>query len=201
MNEENFEKALVLHAVKKIPVQNWINDRNQFLKPRVEPDQEFALDCIVWSLFAYSNETTSLRNVDYRGKVYQIKNNFFPFLIDIVKKWNIKDPDFILQLGNDQDRYVANWLKQKKLSVEAQMVYEKGKEVYQEFYSNLNRMRTHYLKIASWDAGWYQIRRCLSDHNIGVDIIEELKHLNQAIADKILFKIEEFGFLDKDEVY
>ena len=31
--EENFEKALTLHAVKKIPKQTWLKDRNQFLIP------------------------------------------------------------------------------------------------------------------------------------------------------------------------
>ena len=69
------------------------------------------------------------------------------------------------------------------------------------FYSNLNQMATHKLKISNWDSGWYQIRRCLTEHNIGIDKIEELKRLNVNLANKILPKIEEYGFLDKDEVY
>jgi hypothetical protein len=50
--KENFEKALTLHAVRKIPKQTWLNDRNQFLIPQTEPTKEFLNDCVVWSLFA-----------------------------------------------------------------------------------------------------------------------------------------------------
>jgi hypothetical protein len=59
----NFEKALTLHAVKKIPKQTWLNDRNQFLIPHTEPGKEFTNDCVVWSLFSSSNETTALKNI------------------------------------------------------------------------------------------------------------------------------------------
>ena len=201
VNHEIFEKSLILHAIRKIPKPTWLNDRNQFLKPNIEPNLEFTIDCIVWSLFSISNQTTALKNVQYQGKTYQIKNNFFPFTIETIIKWEIRDADFKLQIGNDEDRFVAKWLKGKKLSIEAKDVLEKGKEVYKEFYANLNNMATHRLKIDSWDAGWYQIRRCMIDHNIGTDKIEELKELNLKLANKILPKIEEYGFLDKDEVY
>ena len=80
-------------------------------------------------------------------------------------------------------------------------VIEKAKVVYQLFYSNLNQMSTIKWKIDSWDAGWYQIRRCLAEHNLASDEIKELSKANEQLANKILPKIEEFGFLDKDEVY
>ncbi|NQT64833.1 MAG: hypothetical protein HQ554_01495 [FCB group bacterium] len=201
VNHEIFEKSLILHAVRKIPKPTWLNDRNQFLKPRIEPDTEFAIDCIIWSLFSSSNETTALKNVQYQDQEFQIKNNFFPFTIETIKNWKIKDADFKLQIGNDEDRFVATWLKGKQLSIEAKDVFEKGEEVYKEFYANLHNMTTHKLKIDSWDAGWYQIRRCMADHNIGNDVIIELKELNQKLANKILPKIYKYGFLDKDEVY
>ena len=201
INEGIFEKSLILHAVRKIPKANWLNDRNQFLKPRIEPDTEFANDCIIWSLFSNSNQTTSLKNVKYEGKIFQIKNNFFPYKLDEIKRWEIKDPDFKLQMSTDTDRFVAAWLKNKKLSNAASQVFENAKEVYKLFYSSLNTLATHKLKIETWDAGWYQIRRCMTDSNIGIDLINELKQLNQILADKIFPKIEMYGFLDKDEVY
>jgi len=43
------------HAVKKIPKPTWLNDRNQFLIPLTELSKEFINDCIIWSLFSYSN--------------------------------------------------------------------------------------------------------------------------------------------------
>jgi hypothetical protein len=201
VTKEIFEKSLILHAVRKIPTATWLNDRNQFLKPRVEPNEEFTNDCIIWSLFSLSNETTSLKNVKYEGKIYQIKNNFFPFQISEIKNWTINDPDFKLEMAKDTDRFVATWIKKHKFSSEALNVIEKAKEVYKIFYSNLNNLPTHKLKIDSWDAGWYQVRRCMTDSNIGIDEIKILKDANQELANKILPLIEDYGFMDKDEVY
>lgn len=199
--EENFEKALTLHAVKKIPKQTWLNDRNQFLIPQVKPSEVFLNDCVVWSLFSLSNETTALKNVSYLGNKYQIKNNFFPFKIEEIKAWDIKDSEFKLQMVKDENRFVANWLSNNHLSEEAKLVIEKAKEVYKLFFASLNQMTTNKWKIDTWDAGWYQIRRCLAEHNLGTDQLKELSKGNQKLANKILPQIEEFGFLDKDEVY
>jgi len=190
-----------LHTVKKIPSPTWLNDRNQFLIPRIEPTQEFINDCVVWSLFASSNETTSLSNVEYLGNNYQIKNHFFPFPISELKSWEVKDPDFRQQLTNDQNRFVANWIKNSEISEKARKLLDNGKKVYKFFFSHLNEMATHSWKIDTWDAGWYQIRRCLNEHNLGMDELNELKIASDELANKVLPQIEEFGFLDKDEVY
>jgi len=201
VNKNIFEKALILHAVKKIPKPTWLNDRNQFLIPRIEPDKEFTNDCIVWSLFTNSNQTTALKDVEYQGNIYQIKNNFFPFKIEKLKKWEIREPDFKQQLTNDTNRFVAVWLSKNKLSDEAKAVLKLGEKVYKVFYANLHQMFTHEFKIQTWDAGWYQIRRCMTEHNIGVEEIKTLKEANDKLAEKILPQIEQYGFLDKDEVY
>lgn len=197
----NFEKALTLHAVKKIPKETWLNDRNQFLIPHTEPTKEFLYDCVVWSLFASSNETTALSKVSYLGNTYQIKNNLYPFSIEEIKQWEIKDPDFRQQLVKDENRFVADWLSKHDLSSEAKKVIEKARAVYKLFYANLNQMATNKWKIDTWDAGWYQVRRCLTEHNFAADELKELSRANEQLANKILPQIEEFGFLDKDEVF
>ncbi|HOZ68945.1 MAG TPA: hypothetical protein PLB49_03600 [Chitinophagaceae bacterium] len=199
--KENFEKALTLYAVRKIPKPTWLNDRNQFLVPHTEPSKEFYNDCIIWSLFSNSNQTTALTNVQYLGKTYNIKNNFFPFRLEEIKYWDIKDPDFKLQIVNDQNRFVADWLSKISLSEKAKIVIENAKTVYRIFYSNLNKMATNKWKIDTWDAGWYQIRRCLTEHNLAVVELKELANSNEHLGLKILPQIEEYGFLDKDEVY
>ena len=87
------------------------------------------------------------------------------------------------------------------MSDEAKLVIEKGRVVYKLYFESLNKITTHKWKIDTWDAGWYQIRRCLIEHNIGADEMKELSNANEHLANKILPQIEEFGFLDKDEVY
>lgn len=197
----NFEKAITLHAVKKIPKPTWLNDRNQFLIPHTEPTKTFINDCVVWSLFSNSNQTSALKNVSYLGSTYQIKNNFYPFRLEEMKHWEIKDPDFRQQITKDENRFVADWLSKNDLSDEAKEVIEKAKTVYKLFYANLNQMATNKWKIDTWDAGWYQVRRCLTEHNLATDEIKELSKVNEQLANKILPQIETFGFLDKDEVY
>jgi len=199
--KENFEKALTLHAVRKIPKPTWLNDRNQFLIPQTEPTKVFINDCVVWSLFSNSNQTSALKNVSYLGNTYQIKNNFYPFRLEEIKQWEIKDPDFRQQITKDENRFVADWLYKNDISDEAKVVIEKANTVYKLFYPNLNQMATNKWKIDTWDAGWYQIRRCLTEHNLATDELKELSKANEQLANKILPQIEEFGFLDKDEVY
>ena len=135
------------------------------------------------------------------GNTFQIINNFYPFRLEELKLWEIKDPDFRQQITKDENRFVADWLSKNDLSDEAKNTIEKAKVVYQLFYSNLNQMVTNKWKIDTWDAGWYQIRRCLTEHNIATDEIKELSRANEQLANKILPQIEEFGFLDKDEVF
>jgi hypothetical protein len=199
--EENFEQAMILHAVKKVPKPTWLNDRNQFLIPHTEPSGEFTNDCVVWSLFANSNQTTALKNVVYLGNTYQIKNHFFPFSIEEIKHWDIREADFRLQIVRDEDRFVADWLSKQALSEEARAVLEKAKIVYQFYFTNLHQLITKNWKIDTWDAGWYQIRRCLAEHNLGTDELAQVSKANEALALKILPQIEELGFLDKDEIF
>ncbi|CAF3310622.1 unnamed protein product [Rotaria socialis] len=74
---ENFEQAMVVHAVRRIPKATWLNDRDQFLQPNKKLEQDFINDCVVWSLFANSNNTVAMKNVLYEKETYQIKNHFF----------------------------------------------------------------------------------------------------------------------------
>ena len=96
---ENFDKAMVVHAVRKNVKKNWLNDRDQFLQPKTKPSISFVRQCTVWNLFADSNNTASLRNVAYKGKIFQIINHFFPFKFATVKKWEISDSDITRSLS------------------------------------------------------------------------------------------------------
>ncbi|MBQ8111763.1 MAG: hypothetical protein IJ146_01020 [Kiritimatiellae bacterium] len=128
---ENFERAMVLHAVKKIPKATWTNDRDAFYAPTggpasvptmdgtepVPPDaatglpSEFVADCVVWSTFADSNYAVSLRNVQYQGRVWQIANQMFPFPLEEVRRWPCAHGDIAAQLAAaNEDRFLAKWL-------------------------------------------------------------------------------------------
>lgn len=192
---ENFEQAMVVHAVRRIPKATWLNDRDQFMQPTSELSGEFINDCAVWSLFSNSNQTASLRDVEYEGRVYQIKNNFFPFLIADVKKWNITDTNITETLATAADTYVAEWLASRDLSPESTSVIRKGKQIYKYYFEILHQLPTTKFKIQNWDAGWWQIRNALGDVNLGKELMEELKIYHSQLKEKILPEISRYGIL------
>lgn len=193
----NFEQALVIHAVRKITTRTWFNDRDQFMQPNRELPEEFVLDCIVWSLFANSNQTSSMKDVAYKGNIYQIINHFFPFTKETLASWECSNPDLFLSLS---DRFVANYLRDKNFSPESQKLWNMAKKYYQIFFEKYVFLNTPKWKIASWDAGWYQIRNALAEANLGVEEFVELKSAHKELGDKIRPLIYEYGFLPEEKV-
>lgn len=192
---ENFEKALVVHAVRRIPKANWINDRDQFMQPDSELSEEFVNDCTVWSIFSNSNHTASLRNVEYEGRVYQIRNHLFPFLTSDAMKWTIDDGQIAETLASGEDSFLARWLADRTLSNEAMSVMRKGREVYEFYFENLSQLPTTKFKIETWDAGWWQIRSALAEVNLGKNLFVDFKGLHGQLREKVLPQIYSFGFL------
>ena len=161
------------------------------MQPTKELPREFICDCVIWSLFAPSNQTVSLRNVEYEGKVYRMPNNLFPFLLEEISTWEISNPDIRMQVAMAKDdRFAAKWIEKNyaDISEEARAVLREGKNIYKKFYSELENLDRKKFKIEDWDAGWYQVRMSL-----GATI--DLK----VLGEKILPQIYELGFL-RDEV-
>jgi hypothetical protein len=192
---DNFEKAMVIYAVRKIPKDSWITHADQFFQPISEPSNEFMYDCVIWSIFHRSNQTVALRNVSYEGEIYQIHNHFFPFLLQEIKKWHCTDSEVAISMANDADRFLAKWLLNKQLSQESRAVLNKGKEIYRVYFENLNQLRTPKFKIETWDAGWWQIRNSLNDLSMAKELFEELKIVHNLLKDKSLPQIYDYGFI------
>lgn len=128
---DNFDQAMIVHAVRKNVKKTWLNDRDQFLQPERNPGASFVRQCAVWNLFADSNHTACLRNVSYQGKIFQIVNHFFPFEVSVLKTWQISDSDIARSLKHDtEDRFVANWLSSNKMDAEGAQLLEFGREIY-----------------------------------------------------------------------
>ena len=184
---ENFEEAMIVHMVRRLPKATWLNDRDQFLQPNKPLSREFIVDSVIWSLFSASNQTSSLRDVEYEGEIYQIVNNFYPFEVSEVKSWECASEKIKSRLEcATEDRFAAKWLKNNRLDLsrEALAVLNAGREIYKRFYAELERLDVERWKISDWDAGWYQIRMSLG---ISIDLSELSKKLEP--------QIYELGFL------
>jgi len=191
---ENFEKAMVVHAVRRIPKANWINDRDQFLQPKGKLTDEFIYDCTVWSILSNSNQTVALKNVSYENETYQVNNHFFPFQLSEIENWRCSDSKIFNSMTNAENRFLANWLSEKKLSIESRLLLNKAKEIYEFYFENLNQLPTTTFKIETWDAGWWQIRKSLAETNRASVFFKELKKLHNQLGEKLLQQIEEINF-------
>lgn len=219
VTNDNFLKSMIIHAVRKTAKGDWSNDRDQFYKPYVEyfhdeviqqlgyeegvtPEfpMDFARDCVVWSLFASSNQTVALKDIEYKAKTYQIHNNLFPFTIRQVKDWGIKDPDIKMTIIQEkEDRFAARWLEENydQLSHAAKDVIDAARKVYKCYFTNLNFINTNHFKIKTWDAGRYQIINSMREDGveIGNEEIMLLEESNKKLGERIRLQIQSLGFL------
>lgn len=192
----NFDKAMIVHAVRKNVSKSWINDRDQFLQPDDKPGVSFVRRCAVWSLFADSNQTASLRNVAYKGSVFQITNHFFPFKVSSVIKWEISDSDITRSLKHDNvDRFVANWLASQNLDADCEELLETGREIYQAFFKHFKDLPTSRFKVEHWDAGWWQIKRCLTEAGLEGERFKRVEALKKQIGSKISNEAMSLGII------
>lgn len=201
---ENFEKAMVMHAVRKVPKATWLNDRDQWMAPTVEPlDYDFVTDCVIWSIFSSSNVTASISDIEYKGSTYDLRNALFPFPLSEVRNWPcslnlIRDS----MLAAQSDSFLVEWLATRRVSTESQVILEKARGVYKLFFGISSSLPWPQFKIKKWDVGWYQIRRAIleSDHgDVHAHLFSEIADLNQRLADRLYPQIREYGFMQSIE--
>ena len=181
----NFERAMVVHAVRHLERATWLNDKDQFFRPTAPLPTEFVNDCVVWSLFAPSNCTTALANVEYEGELYQLKNNFFPFIISELTN--------NFSACRSEERFAALWFKKNFLSTDADNVLTEAKKIYRLFYSRWDELDRKKFFIETWDAGWYQVRMSLKAAGLLDDKTFRAEH--ERLRLKLLPMIYELGFL------
>jgi hypothetical protein len=196
----NFDRVMVLSSVKLLVQASWLNDRDQFRQPTKELPEDLVADCAVWSLFHGSNCTSSLKDVEYKGKTYQVRNQFFPYLLSELREWDTPH-DLSGQIRTAQDTFVANWLKGRAMSAEAQAVLDAGRKVYQVFYKEYKNLNLRKFKIDYWDVGFYQIRNALLEAKLGLVELNALKEAHTKLALKLRPKVYEYGFLDQEILY
>ena len=198
---ENFTKAMIIHAVRRLPKATWLNDRDQFMQPTKNLSAEFITDAVIWSLFAPSNQTVSLRNVKYEGQIYQMPNNLYPFKISEIKKWRLPSEIAIQLELAQEDRFAAKWLESHRAEITAEgaAVLARAKEIYKVFYENLNALDVVALKIENWDVGWYQIRMAVKAFSD--DENTNFQKAFKALGEKLLPQIYELGFLRDEVIY
>lgn len=196
---DNFTRCTSLFAARRLIQKNWINWADEYMKPNTEHPlwQEFVNDSIIYSLFESKSNQSSLRQVEYKGKLWDIKNEFFWMSKDEIKKLaNENNLDFTYNDANvSSERYVYTKLQGIELSREAQDVLDKAIELtkrsfkYRELF---NEEHSEY-QILNWDCGWYQIKGMLKEYM--PNEYKEFTDLYKKLADKMRPMVYELGFL------
>lgn len=201
----NFEKSMILHAVKKIPAASWTNNRDHFYAPLIENfAEDFVSDCVVWSTFADSNNAVALKDVEWDGQTWQIANHLFPFLLQEVRTWDISSTEINYQLfAANEDRYLAKWIAKHQLSQEAASVMDAARDLYKTIYANITKIAWADAKIDTWDFGLTQIKRAIRTESIDIacNQLATLKEMHKCLTAKISPRIYEYGFIDADVDY
>lgn len=195
----NSDKIVTCFSARRLIEKTWINSNDEYLAPNESHPkfQEFVNDSIVYSLFDSKSDQSSLRQIQYHNKLWDIKNEFFwmsKFEIEsLANEYN--NDECYKDAHTSPERFVYQKLQEIELSPEAQAALDKASDIvrntfkYRELF---NEDHPEY-QINNWDCGWYQIKALAKEY--AKDDLEEFKKLYKALADKMRPIVYELGFL------
>lgn len=210
VTEDNFERFIALFPARKLISGNfatWANSKDEYMVPNEanEKYKQWISDSIVYSLFNTSSNQSSLRNIEYNGKLWNIQNEFFWMSVkDIAElaggKYGTDDintaiEDDIENFG--KERYVYKKLQTVTLSPDAQAVLDKATELVKSSFKHrkeFNQKNPAY-HINTWDAGWYQIKGLLKEYD--PEGLKQFNELYKQLEDRMRPLVYELGFLYK----
>ncbi|NFO14268.1 hypothetical protein FDB34_08675 [Clostridium botulinum] len=178
----------------------WMNHKDEYMKPNVNKEgyKEWNYDALVYSIFNTASNQSSVRQIQYKDKKWNVFNEFF-FMSknEILKLADLNNNDQVYEDVKNfgEERYVYKLLENTQLSTESQVVLDKARDlVYKSFkYREVfNEDNPEYF-INSWDAGWYQIKGLLNEY-MKEELIE-FNNLYKELENKMRPNIYEFGFL------
>ena len=189
ITEENLLQAAIVFSVRRLVKPTWLNDRDQFLQPTQPLTDEFKNDCLIWMLFNGSNLTASANDLEWNNKKWSIVNHFIPYT-----EAEVNSPERF------ESVFMAQYLKDKKLSNEAKSLLKEGKVLWQAYFAHTNeRTVREEFKLNRSDVGWYQIRRALQARNANSDFppvsFKSFEVAYKTLTEKLLPQVYELGFL------
>ncbi len=204
--KENFLNMNSLFTARKCIMPNWINCKDEYLAPNEEHPswQQFQYDSLVYSLFNNSSQQSSLRQVEYKGKLWDIKNEFFWLSKEKMKKLaEESDFDALYQDARTSDeRYVYELLFGEqdiynKLSPDAKLVLDAATSLIEKSMSMRKVMSEEHPEyhLQAWDAGYAQMKLVWKKHF--PEEFKKFRLLYKKFEDRMRPLVYELGFLLK----
>ncbi len=203
ITKENLEKCVIGFTARKSVHGNWINDKDEYLAPDESHPlwQQFVNDSLIYSLFNNSSQQSSLRQVDYKGKLWDIKNEFFWLscdeLLSLAEEHRFDD--LYRDAKSGQDRFVYTTFQKfgtfGKLSDDARVVLDFASDLLRRSFSVRQLFSDAHPEyhLSSFDAGYAQLKLLWKEYF--KDDFLEFRSLYKAFEDRLRPLVYELGFL------
>jgi hypothetical protein len=156
---ETFLESMVVFAIRRLVQRNWLNWQDNFSVPNLTHADypQFARDAAAWSLFSPKNQAAGAELV-YEGTTYTLRNEFFPLTIEEFRSAIGLPQSTWRGMRDDEDRFVALWLRDQNLSPDVERLLRLGKDLFIVGAGKRAHADPVYQLVEHWDAGWYQLR-------------------------------------------
>lgn len=202
--EDNFFKTTLHFTVRRVIIGNWVNWYDEYLAPNEQhPDYEqFTYDSIIYSLFESKSNQSSLRQIEYKNKLWDIKNEFF--WLPKSKILDLANTNHYTELYSDartsDERYVYKLLFGEeliydRLSPDAKLVLDKATELTEKSIKARQMMADNHNHLNSWDAGYAQLKLVWKEYF--PEEFKEFRQLYKNLEDRMRPLVYELGFLMK----
>ena len=172
--KENFTRCTALFTARKLIENTWINHADEYLAPNENhPDyKRFEADSIVYSLFENKSNQTSMRQITYKGKLYDIPNEFFWMSKDTMMDLaNEHHDDFMFNdARTSKERYVFALLQKPEITQHLSDTAKQLLSMATEMTVKSMKYRTLFesdhpdYHIHTWDAGYYQLKNLWKEY-------------------------------------
>ena len=201
ITKDNFHRCTALFTARKLVEKTWINSKDEYIAPNEghESWNTFVADSVIYSLFHSASNQSSLRQIEYKGSKWDIKNEFFFMskeqMLELASDSN--NDDMYNDCSASEDRFVYRWLEEHKeeLSDTAKKVLNKAIELVKKSmaYRDLFNADHEEYQINNWDCGWYQIKAMLKEYM--PNELKEFNDLYKEFANGLRPMVYELGFL------
>lgn len=204
VHKNNFMRVCLTLTVRKLVSGNWINSKDEYLKPNEnhEEFEQFKFDSLVYSLFNSASAQSSLRQIEYKEQLWDIKNEFFWMSVDKLKE--LAEQYGYDELYNDArtapNRHVYQLLFGEeriydRLSNDARLVLDKATELVENSIEIRQTMSNNENHLDSWDAGYAQLKNIWKGYF--QEDFNEFRQLYKNLEDRMRPLVYELGFLMK----
>jgi len=175
ITNDNLEDVLSLFSARVISANktDWYSERDEYIKPNITNPiyNEWINNCKVYSLFHNKSHQSSLTEFD-------LINNFFWISYDeMVKELTSRSlTDILSNTTNQSNRFYYDVFDRSNLSPQGKEVLKLANQiVFDTLDKRLGQDKN--LSLMSWDAGWVQIKKMLSN------LKWDMKPFNKAFQD------------------